>query len=780
MDSGHRPASRNIGPATILGSTTCSEEFEGTYIRLTVCSQHFVSSRLLCIRGHRNSKFPTSTFSPQIPALSEAAFQNDSNNAPTTPLHQRKSPSKHIVAVSELHQSCWRMAARPLEAGSLSTINYLAANPPQYPYHPELREPLTLYISRVPGTQGACCSGTDDETTTTADSCLDIILSTFRPQKKNVTGTDIASSLYYVHLDAPEDGLLAVPHQPQSVVSPRSSSESVRSTIPRKPLPGSAKLTKPDGDSDAMHSGVPHTRAPSGVSTFGSPTPGDPTFPSKYEVAPREDAIEGYRENPVFRKHRPGGSRDGPGFPSRPTPSAAPIPRKSLAPTPLGVSGTGHDAGMPVSSDARVQGRPVTPTQPGTLSAPPATSPLYINNPSSPGRRPAASMSFSLTIIRRDTTSGAQTNVGKVSSFQTNVPTPDSADPSLDPDNMGALLAHAQKVDIRLETSGYAKYRDLPSRADVDAYRPTSGHSFAQQMMKGGMVGPAGPETSPTPNPAYTVVEEGFSRQVVMSYGTSWKSSLKKAFQRKDRPGSPGHTGGTFPEDHAARRSLHARHGSASTIGSVDSADGRHSPNLITHPGPGLKPKGYVFLSPWNGRCEFWTSANGRSLKCRHLLDPASARLDPREVAQSIRDAQTMGRSRGDELSSALVGAKPVSELRFNLPQGGLHRNPGPGGPGGSKGGRWDAKNLPGPFSKLLHHRPRSSDEDSDGGDDYEDYDNDTPLDLSLGKEHAGGGNRGRRAKLGKLIVHDEGLKMLDLVVAANIGVWWTTWGRML
>lgn len=48
------------------------------------------------------------------------------------------------------------MATTPqTEARSLSAINYLAANPPQYPYHPEVREPLTLYISRVPGTQGA-------------------------------------------------------------------------------------------------------------------------------------------------------------------------------------------------------------------------------------------------------------------------------------------------------------------------------------------------------------------------------------------------------------------------------------------------------------------------------------------------------------------------------------------------------------------------------------------------------------------------------------------------
>jgi hypothetical protein len=50
-------------------------------------------------------------------------------------------------------------------------------------------------------------------------------------------------------------------------------------------------------------------------------------------------------------------------------------------------------------------------------------------------------------------------------------------------------------------------------------------------------------------------------------------------------------------------------------------------------------------------------------------------------------------------------------------------------------------------------------------------------LDLSIGKEAAGGGNRGKRAKLGKLIIMDEGFKMLDLVVAANMSIWWSVWG---
>lgn len=58
-------------------------------------------------------------------------------------------------------------------------------------------------------------------------------------------------------------------------------------------------------------------------------------------------------------------------------------------------------------------------------------------------------------------------------------------------------------------------------------------------------------------------------------------------------------------------------------------------------------------------------------------------------------------------------------------------------------------------------------------GDNNDNDDAEDRLDLSLAREHAGGGLRGKSAKLGKLIVEDEGIKMLDLVVAASMGVWW-------
>ncbi|OQO11717.1 hypothetical protein B0A48_03444 [Cryoendolithus antarcticus] len=156
------------------------------------------------------------------------------------------------------------------------------------------------------------------------------------------------------------------------------------------------------------------------------------------------------------------------------------------------------------------------------------------------------------------------------------------------------------------------------------------------------------------------------------------------------------------------------------------------------------RSKLYSFLSPWEGRCEFSTSAGGISLRCRHILPSSTGVLD-------------------------------VSELRFNLPS--------------------SSRSVPAVTSKAekrgsyfsMHQRMRS--EDSWGGApspritpgaDYDDAEGDeSRLDLSLGQERAGGGFGGKKAKLGKLIIHPGGLAMLDLVVAANMGLWWRAWERL-
>ncbi|EEQ30505.1 hypothetical protein McanMca71_000789 [Microsporum canis] len=128
----------------------------------------------------------------------------------------------------------------------------------------------------------------------------------------------------------------------------------------------------------------------------------------------------------------------------------------------------------------------------------------------------------------------------------------------------------------------------------------------------------------------------------------------------------------------------------------------------------------YHFTSIWNGHCNFTTATNGRTLKCKHTI-PGPAGSSPSSSASTT-----------------------VAEIRFNLP--------------------------------TLLPRPSSS------GDQ-----NSSPtksswigeLDLSLARERAGGGLRGNSAKLGKLIIEDEGLKMLDLVVASCMGVFWKYYDSM-
>ncbi|KAK4183667.1 hypothetical protein QBC35DRAFT_507605 [Podospora australis] len=646
------------------------------------------------------------------------------------------------------------------EARSLSTINYIAANPPQYPHHPDVKESLILYLSKVPGTQ-------------------DVILSTTRPHRKNVTGEDVANSLYYIHLDAPEE-LPPPSRQPKPTTFPstRSSSESARSTIPRKPLPASAKVLGPDGvvtppNAGAFSAPITHGTEYRPYKPENAPSPLQ-EVPTPAET-PGPGTPDEYRENPMFNSKR-----------SSRVVSGAPIPPAHTTPFPSTVTAQGQRSAsgpLPVAAVSPVG--PSSPTHLGTHPAPlRITSPssqLQPRPPSSPAntwRRPA-SATFSLTIIRRDPSTGAQVNVGKVSSFATNIPTPDRADPSLNPEDMGTTW-RAQKIDIRIDTSGYAKYRGMPTKASAekDAFRPGSANtlggpqSFTQMMQAGG----SGRDQTVSPPNASSVpfpIEEGFQRQVVMAYGGGWKAGFKKAFKHKRRTSSAtAHSpeAPRSPEDLVAPKPFHSRQGSSSTVGSNNSGSGEEG-GIITQPGPGLRPKGYTFLSPWEGRCEFRTSSSGRSLKLRHVLDSTTKfqipQFDPREVAQNIQNAQAMGRSRGDELQAAILGTKPVSELRFNLPsQGdffGARKNDA------EKENR--ANRLSKQFSSLLHREPKSSDD--------EDWSEDEELDLSLGKEHAGGGRGGKKVKLGKLIIHDEGLKMLDLVVAANIGVWWTTWGRI-
>ena len=175
-------------------------------------------------------------------------------------------------------------------------------------------------------------------------------------------------------------------------------------------------------------------------------------------------------------------------------------------------------------------------------------------------------------------------------------------------------------------------------------------------------------------------------------------------------------------------------------FGSVDS-NNESSPNDYQSSFADRRSRGYTFISPWGGQCEFSASKTNQSLKCRHRL--------PTSVESEGAD-------------------KEVSELRFNLP------NPARTALNTSS----EKRNS---LSESNHRRIRSVDCSAADGTPITPtftMDENGRLDLQLGRERAGGGFGGKQAKLGKLIIHPEGLKMLDLLVAANMGLWWRAYER--
>lgn len=163
-------------------------------------------------------------------------------------------------------------------------------------------------------------------------------------------------------------------------------------------------------------------------------------------------------------------------------------------------------------------------------------------------------------------------------------------------------------------------------------------------------------------------------------------------------------------------------------------------PRQLSPTQPAVDPKGYIFQSPWGGVCEFNVGMANRSLKCRHTSSPSRT------------------------YSTGQIRPASVSELRFNLPSSkSLSASPS------RKSKTWR------PSASSRHNSLDSPTCETSG--DFS-WPNDDRLDLSLGQEHAGGGFGGKQAKLGKLIIENEGLKMLDILVAANIGIWWRVYEK--
>lgn len=551
-----------------------------------------------------------------------------------------------------------------------------------------------------------------------------------------MTAEDVASSLYYIHLDTSKPDL-AGPPPIRYDENGRSSDEGSpsRRAIPRKPVPGAARPLTPDETPRLLN--VPletdNQTSQSRLSIdFSGQLPPPPHGPPSSQ--PMEDSgvslPDSQPDSQLDTPHVPGLQGQIPArkpLGPRAIGDSSPVPGtgKSLPPPPKEEPFTSSD--RPYSQQGYYeraerpdydrpheerpwsqQGYPQAPPPPPPHHEKPAHSRPYSvdyapRRPSATERFPRSpsprkqSDSFTLSLIRRDPSSGNQWNVGRIASQHF-----DSTAPSHSEDG---VPTSRPPIEVQIETSGYAKFRNMPTRRSVDASAPqivSEDHQSGNGM---------------------------FSRQVVMSYSKSWSSTLRQKLNRLDK-----------------QRIAHSRNESVTSVDSNLSMGGEPEPTTaIGQPGPGMKPRGYVFNSPWDGRCEFRTGNAGRSVRCHHILHEGPAATYNPLVAEQQATGTTPPNA-----ASAIV-----SELRFNLPSSELL--------GPDEQGRQRLGNL-----RKLWRRDAEDDDDDEV----------SPFDVNLGRERAGGGNRGRRAKLGKLIIYNDGLKMLDLVVAANVGVWWGAWEK--
>ncbi|RAL03737.1 uncharacterized protein BO80DRAFT_400828 [Aspergillus ibericus CBS 121593] len=674
----------------------------------------------------------------------------------------------------------------PVEARSLSSITAIASNPPAYPRNPTQKklDPLVLYIVRVPGSR-------------------DVFLTPLKPPtKSNVSAEAINASLYYLHVATPDDDVLLQEYEQEREEEARLRKEALKddpdapllsrefarlNNVRRKPVPGAGGAgstpkvdatttppARPRPTSWQSQGSLPSTPSlqrpsmPPRPSFQGQPPDYAPTTPPFAPV--NRDPIEAVAEAARASRPLPPVPREEPVL----GPPLDPVPKKTnrWSAALSGYIARGqetlrdkYEAGRP-SLDA--QRPPIRPEiRPHSAHGSPSHS--YLGSPSrSPGRAPARSPGqspsrrphdrmperpgFHLTLIRRDPTHGSQWNVATMST------------PRMD----------GGPIDIEVLTPGYNRFTaqneplSLASLGvNLPGGQPISLSSFKRPQEV--------TEPTSTPNEPHP---RRFHRKLCVS---------RPYFQEEPRgsldlPGRP----------------------------SLDSTGSGSPTKPHAPPHSKLKSGYYTFNSPWNGICTFTTSVNGRSLKCKHMIPTPGF-----PNASSHHHTPT---------SLPEAPAITVAEIRFNTPfrtghlhqPSGAHMSPfalGPtyhpaspptefslsspttsGNPSSKRDSlarflnahkytrpraRSGASISSGDFGASHHARNPSNSSTSSGGDEEREKTgllrrppSDDRLDLSLARERAGGGMRGKSAKMGKLIVEDEGIKMLDLVVAACMAVY--------
>ena len=569
----------------------------------------------------------------------------------------------------------------------------------------------------------------------------DVFLTTIKPQEKVVTASDVQSSLYYVHVDSPDDYKLLESSDSEED-EPVGDAKcypvlNKQASVRRKPLP-------PKHNSNVGDRPEPPPRAYQHVQGHSNHTVnGNFKVGRKPIGAVKEPATSGWEQAPPLPERKVLGPRPmnqhdhtsgTPALQNVPARQNIDLRRWSEQPgvTPPRLpprtysqfrNGT-PPIGLMENKYPHVQTR--TNDQYSTehcwewekkwqnqrLSNNISGNDRFICDEPQPTSNPEDG---SLSLIRRY--NGEQWNVGKINNTNAHSAADGIANP-------GAGIC------VAILTPGYAKFTSREASV-----------SGVQSNL----------ETSQGPSSRLGAKSDASSSSYEDQAAFRRHLRLSGHVRRPDHSRRHESTNSMFTQD--ARPSLD------SGIGSQYS-DGPSSSAILASEQDTPSLKRFVLQSPWDGACEFATGVAGRSLKCKHSYRST----DPRY---------------GTGMHSATV-----SELRFNLPSSKAFGSPSPKSsiPGSPRAVKRSSifsghRKKHSSSSLLTPDPPSLSAADGYFGSKIELEDR---LDLTLGQEHAGGGFGGKQAKLGKLIIENEGLLMMDFVVAANMALWWRVYEKVM
>ncbi|KAJ5606399.1 hypothetical protein N7510_009180 [Penicillium lagena] len=651
-------------------------------------------------------------------------------------------------------------AQGPVEARSLSAVTAIASNPP----------PIRAIRPRRSSTRWCCIS---NELTTARTTTTDIFLSPLKPPtKSSISAEAINASLYYLHVATPDDDALLqqVEREREEQVQLRKETleaggdrddpayrEFARlNNVRRKPV-GKVEADVPE---PPQHQELPlpleeHAPPPS-LPPRPAPMPTVSAENVSFPGTPITTAQTG--EQLIARRplpHLPNNEESWSGAPTTGDPSKQTNRWSTFAE---------HRHGLREKHEGPAAGRhsldshrpPLPPrhshVRPGSAQRSPGQSPTRRQT----CQDSHAPTGFHITLIRRDPATGTQWNVGTISTPRMN----------------------RNAIDIEISTPGYNRFigsNEPLSLAEVAANLPAAaGRPGSSSNM-------APPATHPSAQPS---APRKFHRELCVS----------KPFDESTAHGA----------DYADSSTMSSR----------------------------LKSGYYVFSSPWNGTCTFSSSVNGRSLKCKHMISGPGGKMPAfgdAEAPSAVTVAElrfntpfqaanlhthvnhashkphphhisVFSQSQHTDFTAAdITTTSPTAHSKRNSFSQLLNPNTytRPRAQSGTSGSadttnknhlhlhrrtslrtpRFPRQNqfqFPSSHSNP-HHQPQHQHQHhhnmstSSGGPDSDE----DRLDLSLAREPAGGGMRGKSAKLGKLVVEDEGIKMLDLVVAACMAVWW-------